>query len=117
MSGESQNSTLLKWLPLVSMIGVFVVQTVTVVWHASQLSSNQRHIKEDLNSLSITIKEIQSEQKKSSALVYSVNAVESEIDDINAWIKENRFTFKDIERSVDFLEGKVKSIESKISTN
>jgi len=117
MSDEAEKNTLLKWLPLISMIGVFVLQTITVVWHASQLTNNQKHIKEDINSLSVAIKDGQVEQKKNSTLAYSVSNLESEIEDINTWIKENRFAFKDMERSVDLLEDKVKVIETKIPVN
>jgi xanthine dehydrogenase molybdopterin-binding subunit B len=107
---SNQSSGFYRWLPFASLFAALLVQTVTITWHASQLSFNQAYMKNDLAELTTSVKEIREEQRTIAAKLYNVQRLEEEFEKIQVWIETNKYTFQDLIRRVDELEANVKSI-------
>lgn len=70
------------WVPALTLAFMFAVQTAIVIWKASELSANQRHIQGDLEKLVVDLREMKDREQKFVELTFHVAELKRRVEKI-----------------------------------
>lgn len=70
------------WVPALTLAFMFAVQTAIVIWKASELSANQRHIQADLEKLGADLRVMKDREQKFVELTFHVAELKRRVEKI-----------------------------------